>query len=91
MKPAPFVIVFMAIWLGVMGLACIVTLAIGIIKVKQILETGFSPMVLTPFGGFIFGYLLTVIAFKKESKIAKEFLLSLLNGQEIKQTKSGTI
>jgi len=83
MKLASFAMVFMSLWLGIMGLACIVTLLIGIIQIKQIFQTGFSPMLLTPFGAFIFGCLLTVIPFKKESKIAKEFLSSLLNAHEI--------
>ncbi len=84
MKPAAFVVTFMAIWLGAMGLACLIILIIGIVNFRQIIETGFSPMMLTPFAAVIFGFVLFNIPFKKESQIAKDFFSTLLIGQEIK-------
>lgn len=83
MRPATFVLIFISIWLGIVGLFCIGFLAAGIL---QILRHGFSPIelfVLFPFGMFLLGYLLTFFAFKSESKKSKEFLARLLEGQEI--------
>jgi hypothetical protein len=82
MRPATFVLVFMSVWLGVVGLVSIVILFVGLFQIRQILQSGFSPMLLIPFAMFIFGCLLTSFGFKAESKKSKEFLATLLNGQE---------
>jgi hypothetical protein len=81
MKPVIYVLIFMAIWLGGVALACIGVLVVGIINFKDIIHNGFSPMVLTPFGMSIFGYLLITFGFKYESKIAKEYLKNLFEAQ----------
>jgi hypothetical protein len=82
MRPVTFVLIFMSFWLGIVGLVCLGTLLIGLLNISKILRTGFSPMLLIPFGMFIFGILLTNLAFKAESKKSKEFLATLLSGQE---------
>ena len=82
MRPVTFVLIFISFWLSIVGLVCLGTLLIGIFKINQILRTGFSPILLIPFGMFIFGCLLTNLAFKAESKKSKEFLATLLSGQE---------
>lgn len=82
MRPETFVVIFMSLWLGAVGLACIGMLLRGLFQIRQILQTGFSPMLLIPFGMFIFGCLLTILAFKEESKKSKKNLATLLSGQE---------
>lgn len=81
MKPVIFVQIFMAFWLGGVGLACIGILVAGIIKFKDIIHNGFSPAFLGPFGMFIFGYLLITLSFRYESKTSKEFLKSLFDAE----------
>lgn len=55
MKPNTFVIVFMIIWMRVIGLGCLGIILAGIIRFKAFSQTGFSPILLVPFGMFIFG------------------------------------
>jgi hypothetical protein len=83
MQPVTFVIVFISVWLGLVGLVCFVMFIGIIVQYQQIFNNGFSPFSLIPFAMFIFGCLLTYFAFKKESKISKQFLAQLLEGEEI--------
>ena len=78
MRPIIFVLIFISFWLGIVGLVCIGMLLAGLFQIKQILQNGFSPMILIPFVMFAFGCLLTHFAFKEESKNSKEFLARLL-------------
>lgn len=78
MRPVTIVLIFISFWLGIVGLVCIGTLLAGLLQIKQILQNGFSPILLIPFGMFAFGCLLTHFAFKGESKNSKEFLAILL-------------
>ena len=82
MRLVHLVLVFMSLWLGIVGLVCIGIFLVGALKFKEILETGFSPMLLIPYAMFIFGCLLVILSFKAESKKSKDFLLELLEGQE---------
>jgi hypothetical protein len=83
MEPVSFVLIFMSVWLGVVGLVCIGMFLMGILRIKEVLQNGFSPMLLIPFLMFGFGYALTYFSFKVESKKSKEFLAKLLDGSEI--------
>jgi hypothetical protein len=78
MRPVIVVLIFISFWLGIVGLVCIGMLSAGLLQFKQILQNGFSPMLLIPFGMFAFGCLLTHFAFKGESKNSKEFLARIL-------------
>ena len=78
-----FVLVFIAIWLGILGTICLGLLLSGLLRLSQFTQSEFNPLVLLPFGMFIFGAGLTLIAFKAESKSAKKFLADLLEGQEL--------
>jgi hypothetical protein len=78
MRPAIFVLIFISLWLGIVGLVCIGSLLAGFIQIRQVLQNGFLPMLLIPFGMFVFGSLLTYFAFKGESKKSQEFLDKLL-------------
>jgi hypothetical protein len=78
MLPTTFTLIFISFWLGVVGLACIGTLFMGLLQFGQILRNGFSPIFLLPFGMFVFGYLLVYVGFKVESKKSKIFLANLL-------------
>lgn len=82
MRPTTYVLIFMSIWLGTVGLICLGILFFGIFQFRQVLQDGFSPMMLIPFGMFLFGCLLTTLAFKAESKKSKYFLATLLQGEE---------
>lgn len=81
MRPAAFILVFMAFWLGMTGLVCIGIIVAGIAQFRQILHNGFSPAVIIPFVMFAFGSGLTFFAFKAESKVSKEFLADLLKAK----------
>ena len=82
MKPVTFVLIFISLWLGIVGLICFGIILVGLIQFKQVLQNGFSPMILIPFGFFLFGFLLINLAFKAESKKSKEFLDRLFEAQE---------
>ena len=81
MRPIIFILIFDIIWLGITGAVCITVLVVAILTFKDFFRDGFSPVVLIPFGMFIFGYLLTTLGFKYESKISKEFLKTLFEAQ----------
>ncbi len=82
MRPMIFVLIFISLWLGIVGLFCLGIVLTALFQIRQILENGFSPIILIPFGMFLFGYLLTTLGFKAESKNSKEFLARLLDGDE---------
>ena len=83
MELLPFVRMFMSFWLGVIGLACVVILFVGLLQFREILSEGFSPMIMIPFILFIFGCYLTFGGFKSQSENSKYFLANLLEGQQI--------
>lgn len=83
-RPTIFVLIFISIWLGLVGLVCMGIIIIGLFQFQDILRNGFSPMVFIPFGLFVFGSLLTYFGFKIESKKSKTFLMSLFEIQEQK-------
>ncbi|HLP14497.1 MAG TPA: hypothetical protein VK177_21380 [Flavobacteriales bacterium] len=74
--------IFMFIWLGGVGLACIFITPFILSGDSASRKQGFDPMALIPFAMFVFGYLLTYLAFKFESRKSKAFLKDLLNAQE---------
>ncbi|RYE53332.1 MAG: hypothetical protein EOP48_14635 [Sphingobacteriales bacterium] len=83
MRPIVFVLIFMSFWLGVVGLVCLGTIISAIMKFEKLLEQGFSPLALIPFGMFVFGYALLTIGYKAESKKSKAFLKQLLEAEEV--------
>lgn len=80
-RPATFVVVFISLWLGFVGLFCLGIIAAGLIHFKEVLQNGFSPILLLPFGMFIFGCVLTTVAFTAENKKTKRHLAELLKAQ----------
>jgi hypothetical protein len=82
MQPETFVLIFMSLWLGIVGLVCLGIVLAGLFQFRQVLQNGFSPMILIPFGMLLFGCLLTTFAFKPESKKSKDFLVALFEGEE---------
>ncbi|MBZ5857738.1 hypothetical protein [Flavihumibacter profundi] len=82
MRPSIVIIVFMSLWLGLVGLICLFILIGGLLQAKQITQNGFSFGLLIPFIMFLFGWLLILFGFKSESKKSKEFLSTLLEGQK---------
>lgn len=81
MRPQMFFLIFGSLWMAIVGLFCAGFLLGGLLNLKQIVEHGFSPAFLMPFGMFIFGYLLISISFKKESKKSQQFLATLLDAE----------
>lgn len=77
MRPSKSVIIFMTLWLGLVGLLCLGILISGILQLKQILKTGFSPASLIPFGMFAFGYSLIFFGYRFEAQKTKDFLIKL--------------
>lgn len=67
-----FVFIFMIFWCGVVGLAFIA------LFIAAIINNNFQAFILIPLGMFIFGYLLTMIAFKAESSKSKKDLKKIL-------------
>jgi hypothetical protein len=82
MRPAIFFLIFGSLWLGIVTLACILLILAGLVQFKQIIQNGFSPAFLIPFGMFIFGCLIFLIPFKIESKKSRKFLAALLEVEE---------
>tara|TARA_Y100001934_G_C11866151_1_gene546528 strand:+ start:24 stop:533 length:510 start_codon:yes stop_codon:yes gene_type:complete len=72
-----FVIVFMFIWLGGVGIGCLAVLATGFKFGSQ----SFEPMSLIPFGMLIFGYALVTGGFKYESIKSKKYLAQLFEAE----------
>ncbi|GAA4345385.1 hypothetical protein [Flaviaesturariibacter amylovorans] len=81
MQPATAVLVFMAFWLGAVGLVCVGILAAAVLHFDQLLREGFSPMLLIPFGMFAFGCALVTLGFRGESRQSKQFLQTLLEAE----------
>ncbi|MBN9386319.1 MAG: hypothetical protein J0H74_36510 [Chitinophagaceae bacterium] len=81
-RPVLFVLIFMTIWLGVVGLVCLGIIFTGLAQIREISQHRFSPMLLIPFAMFIFGCLLITLSFKTESERSKKFLLQLWEAQE---------
>ncbi len=78
MRPSIFSLIFMCIWLGLVGVICI-----GIVNLCLWHRHLFSAPMLIPFGMFAFGYCLVMIPYKIESRISGKFLAELLEGTEI--------
>ena len=80
-SPHIAVLVFSAFWMSVVLLICVAMLlaAIGDHSEK------FDPAGLTPFGMLVFGSLLFTIPYKIEAKKTKQFLLDLLDSEEVKE------
>jgi hypothetical protein len=62
MRLSVFVGVFICIWMGLVGFSCL-----GVL-ISLISGSTFKPMMLSPFGMLVFGYLLTLLSFKYESR-----------------------
>ena len=81
MRMHPITNVFGILWLGIVGVVCLGMILLAVLKIQQVLQDGFSPLVLIPFGLFIFGYSLFYFGFKHESEQSKEFLINLFEAQ----------
>lgn len=75
MRLSPFIFVFMSFWLGT-----VVFFGLQIIYTQLFELRQFSSVILAPLGMFLFGYLLTILPFKAESKKSKAFLATLFDG-----------
>ncbi len=74
-----FVIVFLSIWCGVVGLVFIVFL------MQAFDDSGFNPAVLIPFAMLLIVYGAAMLGFKLESKKSKKELQSIFEAEIIKE------
>lgn len=72
-----FVLVFLLVWLGIVGL-----IAVSMI-IAAILFDSNNQLFFFPLGMFIFGYLLSILAFKLESSKSKKDLKTLFETENI--------
>jgi hypothetical protein len=77
MRMNTFVIIFMFIWFGGVGIGCLAVLTSGFKFGNQ----NFEPMTLIPFGMLIFGYALVTGGFKYESIKSKKYLAELFEAE----------
>ena len=77
MRVNTFVIIFMFIWFGGVGVGCLAVLVSGFKFGSQ----NFEPMTLIPFGMLIFGYALVTGGFKYESIKSKKYLAELFEAE----------
>jgi hypothetical protein len=82
MRPVIAVLIFMSFWLGVVGLVCLGILIAAIAQFIQLLQHGFSPMILIPFIMFAFGYTLITFGYRIEAQKSKDFLKTLLEAEQ---------
>ena len=76
-----FVKVFLIIWFSLLGIPTVFILFVLIRRLIHFYFKDFSPFLLIPVGMFIFGYLLTVLAFKPEARISKSRLNELFEAE----------
>jgi len=65
-------LLFMSIWCGLIGFACVVML------MEFLRHPKFEPAMLIPFGMLMFAYLLTILSFKYESRKSRKDLEEIL-------------
>ena len=82
MRPVLFVLIFMGFWLGIVGVICLVLTIEAFRQRDELLAQGVPPVALVPFGMFVFGYMLLLLAYKTESRKSKAFLTQLLEAEE---------
>lgn len=81
MKLALSVLIFMCIWMGGVGMFCIV-ITIGLItNSPELAKDGMLLFKVMPFMMFAGGYLMMTILFKMESKQSKQFLQRLAEAE----------
>jgi hypothetical protein len=85
MRPTIYVIIFMTIWLGMVGSVFLILLLGGIFHVQGIVKENFLLGLFITFLMFLFGWCLTYFGFKYESKKSRQFLLKIFEAQESKQ------
>lgn len=71
----PFVMLFMCVWFGGVGLGFLAFLP-SLLNLED-----FEPLALLPFGMLIFGYLLVTLSFKFESKKTRKYFLELFDAK----------
>ncbi|WPV63976.1 hypothetical protein [Chitinophaga sp. LS1] len=77
-SPHLAVMIFSGVWLFMVLVGCVAVLGASI-------NDGFEPVMLIPFGMFVFGCLLFTIPYKLEAKKTKRFLAELLEAEEVKE------
>ena len=82
MQPDTVDLVFISLWLGIVGFFCLAGFLSGLMDFRQTTKTGFSPPTLIPFGMFAFACLLTILGFKLKSRRSKKFLARLLESTD---------
>jgi len=73
MRPGIIILIFLSLCLGIVGLTYLDMLLVKISGLTPPFGIQFSPMILIPFGMFIFYCLIALVLFKKECRMSKEF------------------
>lgn len=82
MRPVWMVLIFMAIWLGIVGSVCVTVLYLLIANFNKTFTQGLSPAAIIPFAMFIFGYGILMIGYRVESSKSRDFFKDLLEAEE---------
>jgi len=76
------VLIFMAVWLGIVGSVCLTVLYLLIANFNKTFTQGLSPAAIIPFAMFIFGYGILMIGYRVESSKSRDFFKDLLEAEE---------
>jgi len=82
MRPVWMVLIFMAIWLGIVGAVCLAILYLILTNFNKTFTQGLSPASIIPFAMFIFGYGILMIGYRIESSKSRDFFKDLLEAEE---------
>ena len=77
MRLSVFMIVFLCIWFGGVGIGCFFSLSVLLTR------SNFEPILLIPIGLFVFVYMIVILGFKYESTKSKQFLTQLFEAEVV--------
>jgi len=82
MRPVWMVLIFMTVWLGIVGSVCLAVLYLIFTNFNKTVAPGLSPAAIIPFAMFIFGYGILMIGYRVESSKSRDFFKELLEAEE---------
>lgn len=82
MRPVWTILIFMAVWLGIVGSLCLAVLYLIFTSLNKTVTPGLSPAAIIPFVMFIFGYGILMIGYRVESSKSRDFIKDLLEAEE---------
>ena len=76
------VLIFMTVWLGIVGSVCLAVLYLFFTNLNNSVTPELSPAAIIPFAMFIFGYGILMIGYRVESSKSRDFIKELLEAEE---------